>query len=411
MNIQRGRAISVSSALANLPRPNSIRRSLSSQSFPRSIRVVVLGAGGVGKTAMAVRFVTKRFIGDYDPNLETIYRHTAVVDDEVVNFEIMDTAGQQDEESLALEDKCRWGEAFIFVYDVTDKYSFVELDRLKFVASYAHSKSRLSFTPCWGLVGNKSDLADHERIISIEEGRERARDLRCHIFREISVKESMYEAGEVFEDLWREFSKRSPRSPSSSQRRKFSYRIQDKIPVLNSNSCACDTWRHSPHNVVTSLANTLRRQSLASGLIKYSKDFYSRDDDRIDEVTRNIPRIPEVETEESEVSDEPRRRRRNAVVGGFNPPATPRRTPLSKALSVDNVFSKAMHERDDVSSSSTTSSITSLNGSISPSNKQIFESFEGTRSDSDSSPQSRDNNASIVTSYPQSYFPAITSTY
>ena len=26
--------------------------------------------------------------------LETIYRHTAVVDDQLVNFEIMDTAGQ-----------------------------------------------------------------------------------------------------------------------------------------------------------------------------------------------------------------------------------------------------------------------------------------------------------------------------
>uniref|UniRef100_H2YHV8 small monomeric GTPase n=1 Tax=Ciona savignyi TaxID=51511 RepID=H2YHV8_CIOSA len=237
LNMQRNRAISVSSALANLPRPNGIRRSLSGNAFPRTIRIVVLGAGGVGKTAMAVRFVTKRFIGDYDPNLETIYRHTGFVDDELINFEIMDTAGQQDEHSLTLEDKCRWGEAFIFVYDVTDKYSFVELDRLKFVASYSHSKSRLNFTPCWVLVGNKTDLADHERIISTEEGRERARELSCHIFREISVKESMDEASEVFEDLWREFARRCPRSPSSSQRRKFSYRIQDKIPILNSNAC------------------------------------------------------------------------------------------------------------------------------------------------------------------------------
>uniref|UniRef100_A0A8C3UV06 small monomeric GTPase n=1 Tax=Catharus ustulatus TaxID=91951 RepID=A0A8C3UV06_CATUS len=47
---------------------------------------------GVG--ALTVRFITRRFIGDYDPTLEMIYRHVAVIDGEMVHFEILDTAGQ-----------------------------------------------------------------------------------------------------------------------------------------------------------------------------------------------------------------------------------------------------------------------------------------------------------------------------
>uniref|UniRef100_A0A8D2JAF8 small monomeric GTPase n=1 Tax=Varanus komodoensis TaxID=61221 RepID=A0A8D2JAF8_VARKO len=56
--------------------------------------IVIISAPGVGLSIFPVRFITKRFIGDYDPTLEMIYRHTAVIDGEMVHFEILDTAGQ-----------------------------------------------------------------------------------------------------------------------------------------------------------------------------------------------------------------------------------------------------------------------------------------------------------------------------
>uniref|UniRef100_A0A8C9FS39 small monomeric GTPase n=1 Tax=Pavo cristatus TaxID=9049 RepID=A0A8C9FS39_PAVCR len=46
------------------------------------------------KLALVVRFLTKRFIWEYDPTLESTYRHQATIDDEVVSMEILDTAGQ-----------------------------------------------------------------------------------------------------------------------------------------------------------------------------------------------------------------------------------------------------------------------------------------------------------------------------
>jgi len=236
---------SMSATLLNLPlRHHYVMRRTSSASSPstgfltsasgtKSFRIVVLGVGGVGKTALTVRFMTNRYIGDYEPSLETIYCHWCQVDDNLVEFQVMDTAAGQDDESLLLEDKCKWGESFIFVYDVTDKYSFDELTRLKFIASYIHSRMKNSFQPCWALVGNKRDLEEHERMVGQEEGQKLAAELGCHIFREISVKESMYDARDLYIDLWREFAKRTPRI---SSRRKPSVKLHDKIPIVRSQS-------------------------------------------------------------------------------------------------------------------------------------------------------------------------------
>jgi hypothetical protein len=44
--------------------------------------------------AMVVRYITKRFIGEYDPNLEKTYTHNTTVDNEDVFFEILDGAKQ-----------------------------------------------------------------------------------------------------------------------------------------------------------------------------------------------------------------------------------------------------------------------------------------------------------------------------
>lgn len=42
---------------------------------------------------MVVRFITRRFIGEYDPNLEKVYTYSTVIDNEVILFEILDAAG------------------------------------------------------------------------------------------------------------------------------------------------------------------------------------------------------------------------------------------------------------------------------------------------------------------------------
>lgn len=45
--------------------------------------------------AMVVRFITRRFIGEYDPNLEKVYSFNTIMDNEAVLFEILDAKSGQ----------------------------------------------------------------------------------------------------------------------------------------------------------------------------------------------------------------------------------------------------------------------------------------------------------------------------
>lgn len=54
---------------------------------------------------MVVRFITRRFIGEYD-STERIYKYeNAVIDNEIVNFEILDSAGLTNQVSGSLSQK------------------------------------------------------------------------------------------------------------------------------------------------------------------------------------------------------------------------------------------------------------------------------------------------------------------
>jgi len=66
-------------------------------------RIVVVGSGGVGKSAVTVRFIQGRFTEKYDPTIEDSYRKSVEVDGQACMYDIMDTAGQ--EEYSALRDQ------------------------------------------------------------------------------------------------------------------------------------------------------------------------------------------------------------------------------------------------------------------------------------------------------------------
>lgn len=61
------------------------------------IRVAVFGAGGVGKSALTLRYVRDFFVKGWDPTIEDAYMKTVeMADGTKVQLEILDTAGQGD---------------------------------------------------------------------------------------------------------------------------------------------------------------------------------------------------------------------------------------------------------------------------------------------------------------------------
>jgi len=164
-------------------------------------KVVLLGEGGVGKSALTIQFTQNHFIRDYDPTIENSYRKQINLDNEVVMLDILDTAGQE-EYSVMRDQYIRTGGGFLLVYSVANKETFSALD--DFRDQILRVKDENSFPMI--LIGNKCDLAD-QRQVSTEEGKNMAKRWGCSFF-ETSAK-TRINIEECFEQLVREMKHRS----------------------------------------------------------------------------------------------------------------------------------------------------------------------------------------------------------
>uniref|UniRef100_A0A8B9WXS1 RAS related 2 n=1 Tax=Bos mutus grunniens TaxID=30521 RepID=A0A8B9WXS1_BOSMU len=120
-------------------------------------RLVVVGGGGVGKSALTIQFIQSYFVTDYDPTIEDSYTKQCVIDDRAARLDILDTAGQEEFGAMR-EQYMRTGEGFLLVFSVTDRGSFEEI--YKFQRQILRVKDRDEFPMI--LIGNKADL-DHQR--------------------------------------------------------------------------------------------------------------------------------------------------------------------------------------------------------------------------------------------------------
>ncbi|CAC5383415.1 ras-related protein R-Ras2-like [Mytilus californianus] len=163
-----------------------------SNNTSQSYKLVVVGGGGVGKSALTIQFIQSYFVTDYDPTIEDSYTKQCVIDSVVARLDILDTAGQE-EFSAMREQYMRSGEGFLLVYSVTDRSSFNEI--YKFHKQILRVKDREEFPMI--LVANKADL-EHQRIVTREEGQELSRQLRINYIEasakmRLNVDQSFYD--------------------------------------------------------------------------------------------------------------------------------------------------------------------------------------------------------------------------
>uniref|UniRef100_A0AAY4BPQ9 small monomeric GTPase n=1 Tax=Denticeps clupeoides TaxID=299321 RepID=A0AAY4BPQ9_9TELE len=153
-------------------------------------------------TAVLVRFLTKRFIGEYASNANSLYRKRLSIDGRQLSLEVFDPCSQSGGSRCILEEPVEWADGFIVVYDISDRMSFLGAKNILHQIKETRGetcKGEVDIPIC--LVGNKQDLC-HSRAVSEEEGRSIAQEHKCH-FQEVSAAENYLEISNLFTKLIR----------------------------------------------------------------------------------------------------------------------------------------------------------------------------------------------------------------
>ena len=162
----------------------------------KQYKIVILGSGAVGKSAITVQMVSGHFLSSYDPTIEDSYRTTINVNNQDIILNIIDTAGQ--EEFYALRDQyIRSGDGYIIVFSITSVTSFLEVNAIKEQLNMILDADNNTLIPII-LVGNKCDLEEYRQVPSLDAQR-LAEEWRVKYF-ETSAKNKT-NINRIFEEL------------------------------------------------------------------------------------------------------------------------------------------------------------------------------------------------------------------
>ncbi|XP_061078364.1 ras-like protein family member 12 [Conger conger] len=167
-------------------------------SAPPECNLAVLGTMGSGKSALTVKFLTRRFITEYDPYLEDTYSSEETVDQQPVIVKVMDTTDQDG--PVDCERYLAWASAFLVVYSIAERHTFEGCQPYLDILAL-HSSGETPQPPVI-LLGNKVDI-ERYRQVSRCEGVALASRYGC-LFFEVSACLDFLSVQQVFHEAVRE---------------------------------------------------------------------------------------------------------------------------------------------------------------------------------------------------------------
>lgn len=179
---------------------------------PSLHKVIMVGSGGVGKSALTLQFMYDEFVEDYEPTKADSYRKKVVLDGEEVQIDILDTAGQEDYAAIR-DNYFRSGEGFLCVFSITEDDSFQSTQEFREQILRVKGDETIPFI----LVGNKSDLTDR-RAVPLANARAQAEAWKVP-YVETSAK-TRENVDKVFFDLMREIRARKMDSDGNNTGKK-----------------------------------------------------------------------------------------------------------------------------------------------------------------------------------------------
>ncbi|PAV83886.1 hypothetical protein WR25_17970 [Diploscapter pachys] len=130
----------------------------------REMHIAIVGMTGSGKSALAVRYITKRFISEYDSTLEDTYCRTDSLNGQPLMVWMMDTVEDSSRDDVRW---IAWADIYLVVYDITSQLS------LQYAEGILERIQRHEHLLCARehkliLVGNKNDLERYRQVSEAE---------------------------------------------------------------------------------------------------------------------------------------------------------------------------------------------------------------------------------------------------
>ncbi|KAH0565139.1 hypothetical protein GP486_001472 [Trichoglossum hirsutum] len=180
----------------------------------REYHIVVLGAGGVGKSCLTAQFVQNVWIESYDPTIEDSYRKQIEVDVRAICLDLT----LQEQSNLP-----RCGQGFLLVFSITSLSSLNELAELREQIIRIRDDENVPLV----IVGNKSDL-EEDRAVT----RARAFSVSQHWgnapYYETSARRRA-NVDEVFVDLCRQIIRKDITAAQAGEQEAYSRRRERPI--------------------------------------------------------------------------------------------------------------------------------------------------------------------------------------
>ncbi|XP_070580122.1 GTP-binding protein Di-Ras2-like [Ptychodera flava] len=188
-------------------------------------RLVVLGAGKVGKSSIIARFLQAHFTDKYRETIEDLHCREYDINGSVIKVDILDTAGSQAFPAMRRL-SISTAHAFLLVYSIDDKDSFDEVKQI--YEQIREQKSNYHEIPLV-VVGNKTDLNLDRQVDKNDVEDHIARENWHGSFIEVSAKTNT-NILDIFQQLLHQANIPAARQLSPILRRRMSERSKTGKP-------------------------------------------------------------------------------------------------------------------------------------------------------------------------------------
>jgi small GTP-binding protein len=174
--------------------------------YDRSIKVILIGDSGVGKTNILSRLVNNKFEEKHNPSLSLEYNnHTIKINNFVIRMQIWDTAGQEKLNSI-ISNYYRSAEVAVFVYSINNKNSYISIQ--EWFKELINENNEEDNNVKKVLLGNKLDL-EKNREVEYKAAKTFADENGFEVFAEITCKnddqQKLYNIGNIFDAIGKLF--------------------------------------------------------------------------------------------------------------------------------------------------------------------------------------------------------------